>query len=390
MSSNPYKKTPFPDFQDIEKISGKSAQKEIEQLRDAIEYHDHRYYIDNNPVISDKKYDELFKRLQELEEHFPRFDSELSPTRKTGAPPVDHLEKIKHASPMLSLSSSTEEKDVSDFINNIYKDAGKEKVEFVLEPKFDGLSVEIAYEKEAFANPRNAAAGIVRQLDSKKVAGTGLDIYFFEIIAGDDGNFKSHWDMLQQFPEWGLKTCELNRKAGSFNDIKKYHQEIAGKLEDLEFEIDGVVIKLDDRDLREDMGTRQNNPRWAYVWKFEPKKEITRVRDIIIQVGRTGILTPVVLLEPVDVGGVTISRATLHNADMVKEKDVRKGDKVKVIRAGDVIPEIAERIKTKGEKREKPFKMPGNCPSCGTELVREGAYVLCPAGLSCPLFFQVL
>ncbi|MFO7852156.1 MAG: NAD-dependent DNA ligase LigA [Bacteroidota bacterium] len=451
MASNPYKKTPFPDFKDVEKISKKDAKKEIEQLRDAIEYHDHRYYIDNDPLISDKKYDELFKRLQELEEHFPSFDSELSPTRKTGAPPVDHLKKIKHAAPMLSLRSSIEEEDVSSFIDNIYDEAGKGKAEFVLEPKFDGLSVEIAYEngelsygatrgdgktgediteniktikavplklrqgadypsklhlrgevflskeafqslnkeriengKEAFANPRNAAAGIVRQLDSKKVAGTGLDIYFFDIIAGDDGNFKSHWDMLRHFPEWGLKTCELNRKVSSFNDIKKYHEEIGGKLEDLKFEIDGVVIKLDDRHLREEMGARQNNPRWAYAWKFEPKKEITRVRDIIVQVGRTGILTPVALLDPVDVGGVTISRATLHNADMVKEKDVRKGDRVKVIRAGDVIPEIAERIKTKGEKREKPFKMPGNCPSCGTELIREGAYILCPAGLTCP------
>ncbi|MGM0666907.1 MAG: NAD-dependent DNA ligase LigA [Bacteroidota bacterium] len=451
MSSNPYKKTPFPDFRDIEEIKEKSAKKEIEQLRDAIEYHDHRYYIDNDPLISDSSYDELFKRLQELEKHFPRFDSELSPTLRTGAPPLDHLGKIRHAAPMLSLSSSTKEKDVSAFIKNVGEKAGKGKAEFVLEPKFDGLSVEIAYEdgklsygatrgdgqtgeditenvktikavplklrqntdfpsklhlrgeiflgkeafqalnkermengKEAFANPRNAAAGIVRQLDPKKVAGTGLDIYFFEIIAGDDGNFKSHHDMLRHFPGWGLKTCELNRKAGSFDEIREYHQEMADKLEDLEYEIDGVVIKLDDRKLREDMGTRQNNPRWAYAWKFEPKKEISTVRDIIVQVGRTGILTPVVLLEPVDVGGVTVSRATLHNAGMVKKKDIRKGDKVKVIRAGDVIPEIAERIKTKGKKREKPFKMPGNCPSCGTEAVKEGAYILCPAGLSCP------
>lgn len=451
MASNPYKKTPFPDFRDIEEINEKTAKKEIEQLRDALEYHDHRYYIDNDPQISDSNYDELFKRLQELEKHYPRFDSELSPTRRTGAPPLDKLRKIEHAAPMLSLSSSTDEKDVSAFIKNVNKKAGNGKAEFGLEPKFDGLSVEIAYEdgklsyaatrgdgqtgeditenvktikavplklrqdadypsqlhlrgeiflgkeafqalnrkrmengKEAFANPRNAAAGIVRQLDSKKVAGSGLDIYFFELIAGDGGNFKSHRDMLRQFPEWGLKTCELNRKAGSFDDVREYHKEMAGKMEDLEFEIDGVVIKLDDRHLRDDMVTRQNNPRWAYAWKFEPKKEITEVRDIIVQVGRTGIMTPVALLEPVDVGGVTISRATLHNAGMVEEKDIRKGDRVKVIRAGDVIPEIAERIKTKGKKREKPFKMPGHCPSCGTEAVKEGAYMLCPAGLSCP------
>jgi len=451
MASNPYKKTPFPDFRDIEKIDREKAKKEIEQLRDAIEYHDHCYYVDNDPQISDSRYDKLFKRLQELEEHFPRYDSELSPTRRTGAPPLDHLDKISHAAPMLSLSSSTEEEDVSSFITNVNKKAGKGRAEFVLEPKFDGLSVEIAYEvgelsyaatrgdgeageditenvktikavplklrqgasypsklhlrgevflgrtafhdlnrkrmengKEAFANPRNAAAGIVRQLDSGKVAGSGLDIYFFEIIAGDEGKFKSHWDMLRQLPEWGLKTCELNRKADKLDDIREYHQEMAGRLEDLEFEIDGVVIKLDDRHLREEMGTRQNNPRWAYAWKFEPKKEISKVRDIIVQVGRTGIMTPVALLDPVDVGGVTISRATLHNAGLVKKKDIRKGDSVKVIRAGDVIPEIDERIKTKGKKRGKPFEMPSNCPSCGTETVKEGSYTLCPAGLSCP------
>ena len=450
MASNPYIKAPFPRFKDAGRLSEKQAGKEIDLLREAIEYHDHQYYIKNKPVISDSEYDRLFKRLRDLEKNFPRFDSELSPTKKVGAPPVEKLKKRKHAAAMLSLSSSADEKDIREFIGRMKKKLSAKKAGFVLEPKFDGLSVEIAYEdgefrygatrgdgetgedisenvktirsmplrlqdgsdypgrlhlrgeilltkegfrnlnklrlekgKDAFANPRNAASGLVRQLDSKKVKDADLEIFFFEIIGDEAADFESHWAMLKQFPEWGLKTSSLNRKCTSYDEVEKYYDEISAKLEDLDFEIDGVVIKLDDRKMRGDIGVRQNNPRWAYAWKFKPKKEITTITDIIVQVGRTGILTPVALLEPVDVGGVTVSRASLHNEQEVKKKDIRKGDKVRVIRAGDVIPEVAERLSMKGQKREEPFQMPGKCPSCGTELVREGAYTLCPAGLSC-------
>jgi len=450
MASNPYIKTPFPRFKDIGGLSEKQAGKEIDLLREAIEYHDHQYYIKNKPVISDSEYDSLFNRLQKMEKNFPRFDSEVSPTKKVGAPPVKKLKKRKHAAAMLSLNSSADEKDIREFIERMKKKLAAKKAGFVLEPKFDGLSVEIAYEKgefiygatrgdgetgedisenvktirsmplrlksgsgypgrlhlrgeilltkegfrnlnkfrlengkDAFANPRNAASGLVRQLDSKKVTDADLEIFFFEIIGDEAADFESHWAMLKQFPGWGLKTSSLNRKCTSYDEAENYYDEISAKLEDLDFEIDGVVIKLDNRRLRGDIGVRQNNPRWAYAWKFKPKKEITTITDIIVQVGRTGILTPVALLEPVDVGGVTVSRASLHNEQEVKKKGVRKGDKVKVIRAGDVIPEVAERLNMKGQKREEPFQMPGKCPSCGTELVREGAHTLCPAGLSC-------
>jgi DNA ligase (NAD+) len=429
-------------------ISKKEAKKEIEQLREAIEHHNRLYYIENNPEISDSKYDKLFHRLEELEKEFPDLKSDVSPTQKVGAPPVDELKKKKHSSLMLSLKSSEKEKDIQDFFKNVQDKAGDKKVEFVLEPKFDGLSVEVVFEdgkfsyaatrgdgetgedisenvktigslplrlsgekypeklavrgeifmnredfskvnkkrvekgEEPFANARNAAAGLVRQLDSKKVADQPLDIYFYEIIESSENNFKSHWKMLKEFPGQGLKISSDNKKVSGFKEAQEFYEKLNEKRDDLDYEIDGMVIKLNDRELREEFGTRRRNPRWAVAWKFPPKKEVTMLREIVVQVGRTGILTPVALLDPVEIGGVTVSRATLHNENEVKEKDVRPGDKVRIIRAGDVIPEVAE-LEEKKKNRKKPFKMPDKCPVCKTELVREGAYTICPAGLSC-------
>jgi len=237
---------------------------------------------------------------------------------------------------------------------------------------------------EPFANPRNAAAGTMRQLDPKNVAGKPLDLVFYEILkAGGDG-FSSHWQALEQFAEWGLKTDFHRTKASSFDEIEAYHRKLSDQREDLDYEIDGIVIKVDDYGQRSELGVRQRSPRWAYAWKFPPKQEITLLEDIVVQVGRTGVLTPVALLQPVDVGGVTVSRATLHNEDEVKKKDVRPGDKVRVERAGDVIPEVVERVETKKKKRGRPFSMPQKCPVCGAEVFKDRAYYFCPAGLSCP------
>lgn len=431
-------------------MSKKDAGKEIEQLREAIEHHDYLYYIKNKPAISDNKYDQLFRRLLDLEDHFPAFESDVSPTKKVGAPPVDQLGKRKHTAPLLSLHSSDDEKEVNNFIETVRGKAHSNKTDFVLEPKFDGLSVEVVYKngnfshaatrgdgetgedisenvktinslplklqsngdfpgflavrgeiymnkddfqqlnkgriernQEPFANARNAAAGIVRQLDSKKVADKPLDIFFYELLVDEDNHFDSHWKMLQKFSVWGLKTNPECRKSRKFDEIRDYYHDIGEKREALPYEVDGIVIKLDDRKLRSELGTRQRSPRWAHAWKFKPKKEITTLLEIIVQVGRTGVLTPVALLDPVEVGGVTVSRATLHNEGEVKKKDFRPGDTVRVMRAGDVIPEIAERVEMKKEKRGKTFHMPDQCPVCGTDVVREGAYVVCPAGLSC-------
>ena len=448
MAENPYIKTPFPDFEKAGNMSKKEAKKEIKELREAIEHHNRLYYIENDPKIGDSQYDQLFHRLEELEKEFPDFKSDVSPTQKVGAPPVDELKKKQHSSPMLSLKSSEKEKEIEDFIVDIQKKTDDKEAVFVLEPKFDGLSVEVVFEdgkfsyaatrgdgetgedisenvktigslplrlsgkkspeklavrgeifmsrkgfsevnkkriekgEDTFANARNAAAGLVRQLDSKKVAGQPLDIYFYEIIAISENNFKSHWEMLKQFPEWGLKISDDIKKCSGFDDAKKFYENLEKQRDKFDYEIDGMVVKLDNRQMRNELGTRQRNPRWAIAWKFPPKKEITLLREIVLQVGRTGILTPVALLDPVEIGGVTVSRATLHNENEVKEKDVRPGDKVRIIRAGDVIPEVAE-LAEKKKKREKPFKMPDKCPVCETEVVQEGAYTICPAGLSC-------
>ncbi|MFW6306016.1 MAG: NAD-dependent DNA ligase LigA, partial [Bacillota bacterium] len=255
--------------------------------------------------------------------------------------------------------------------------------------------------KDPYANPRNAAAGTVRQLDSGRVADKPLDIYFYDIleITGDEEEeerLSSQKDVFDFLKELGLKVND-NTTQVSGNSIDSIYEEIEGyrekmkkRRDDLNYEIDGIVIKLNDLQLRDEMGTRERSPRWAMAWKFPPKKDVTTLKDIVVQVGRTGMLTPVALLEPVDVDGVTVSRATLHNEDEVRKKNLHPGDQVRVERAGDVIPEVIARVE--GEEnsgqnninREKEkFSMPEECPVCGTEVVKEGAYYFCPNGLSC-------
>jgi len=235
-----------------------------------------------------------------------------------------------------------------------------------------------------FANPRNAAAGMMRQLDSKSVSGKPLDIMFYEILHVEGNGFSSLEQVLRTFSTWGLKTDSHNTRASSFEEVKKYRDKLSEERDDLDYEIDGIVIKINDFQQRSNLGIRHRSPRWALAWKFPPKEEMTTLEDIVVQVGRTGMLTPVALLQPVDVGGVTVSRATLHNEEEAKRKDVRVGDTVRIARAGDVIPEVVERVKEPGKKRGKTFSMPDRCPVCGAPVVKEGAYMLCPAGLSCP------
>ena len=445
-----FKKNPNTDFRNIDRMSKEEVKKEIDALREGIEYHDYLYYVKNKPEISDATYDKLFKRLQELEEAYPEFEAPDSPTRRVGAKPVSKLKKVSHAAPMLSLNAALEEKEVVDFVNFAQRNAEGQEPSFILEPKFDGASVEVFYEnggftygatrgdgetgedisenlktihsiplrlqkenglpsslalraevfmlkkgfhelnkervekgEEPFANPRNATAGLLRQLDSRMVAGRPLDVRFYDVLAIEGEKLSTHWEILELFSKWGLKTDPHNQRCSSVKEIKERYRELLDNRDELEYEIDGLVVKLDDLALREKLGTRQRSPRWAIAWKFPPKQEISQIQDIVVQVGRTGKLTPVALLEPVDVGGVTISRATLHNEGEVHRKDVRIGDKVRVARAGDVIPEVVERVDEPGEKRGKEFSMPEKCPACGSEITHEGAYHFCPAGLSC-------
>ncbi len=447
-----YKRKPNTHFKSISELSKDEARRQARALREGIEYHDYWYYVKNAPKISDASYDKLFRRLQDLEEAFPDLATDDSPTQRIGAAPVDTLEKVKHASPMQSLHAVYKEDEVEDFDRLVRGKTETKTADYVVEPKFDGLSVEVVYEngtlargatrgdgqtgedvsrniktiravplhlrndgqdvpdllavrgeifmpkeafrelnkrrvengQDAFANPRNAAAGTIRQLDPGKVADTPLDVFFYEILEIDGQSFDSHWDMLQQLPKWGLKTDPHNRRCSGLKQIKEYHAKLSEQRHDLSYEIDGIVVKANDYETRRKLGTRQRSPRWALAWKFAPRQEVTRLTDIVVQVGRTGMLTPVALLDPVDVGGVTVSRATLHNEDEVRRKDVRPGDKVRLERAGDVIPEIIERVPERGRKRAEPFAMPKKCPACGADVYREGAYTFCPASLSCP------
>lgn len=239
---------------------------------------------------------------------------------------------------------------------------------------------------ETFANPRNAAAGSLRQLDSGVTAGRPLVVTCYEVMAMDGPPPPSHWDELDSLAAWGLPVPALRyrRRCDTIEEVLAFHREIEQQRDDLPYEIDGVVVKVDRRDRQEQLGMKSRSPRWAIAYKFAPRKEITRVHKIIVSVGRTGTLTPLALLNPVEVGGVTISRATLHNADEVARKDVRDGDTVKVERAGDVIPAIAERVPVPGETRSAPFSMPDSCPVCGSAVAREGAYFYCTGQAACP------
>ena len=219
--------------------------------------------------------------------------------------------------------------------------------------------------------------------DPRKVAG-GLDIFLYDILEVSEAAPPTQREVLQRLQSWGLKTCPLNKPVHTMQALRRYHARLAARREKLEYEIDGVVVKADERALHEEMGLRARSPRWAMAWKFEPRQEVSTLEGIVVQVGRTGVLTPVALLAPVDVGGVTVSRATLHNADEIRRKDVRVGDAVRIVRAGDVIPEVQERLKRPGKKRGRSFSMPKTCPACGGRVVREGAFHRCVAGLSCP------
>jgi len=236
---------------------------------------------------------------------------------------------------------------------------------------------------DAFANPRNAASGSLRQLDSTITATRPLVVTCYEIMALSTPAPLTHWDELEQLARWGIPVPTHRRLCASIEDVMAFHRETESIRDQLLYEIDGVVVKVNRRDWQHRLGMKSRSPRWALAYKFTPRKEITIVQDIVVSVGRTGTLTPVALLKPVEVGGVTISRATLHNADEVARKDIRIGDTVKVERAGDVIPAIAERIPIPDEQRSAPFLMPDRCPVCGSSVGREGAYFYCTGQLVC-------
>ncbi|MBL7117660.1 MAG: NAD-dependent DNA ligase LigA [Candidatus Syntrophoarchaeum sp.] len=439
-------------------MSGEEEKEAVKQyiadLKKKIHYHDYRYYVLNEPEISDAEYDRLFKELEELESEYPELVTRDSPTQRVGAKPLDEFGTYEHSIPLLSLNSVSDEREIRDFDERVRKFlvGAEEEIEYVVEPKIDGLAMELVYEKgvlsvgstrgdgktgeeitqnlrtiktiplrifsgadagaplpllevrgevfipvskfkelnaelgakgeKMFANPRNAAAGSVRQLDPRVTASRPLDFFAYGVGRAERKEFSTQWEVLGYLRRIGFKVSPLIRRFGNIKDVIGYHEEVKKKRDELDYEIDGIVVKVNSIEQQERLGAISRSPRWAIAYKFPAREEFTSVKNIVVQVGRTGALTPVAVLEPVQIGGVTVSRATLHNEDELRKKDVRIGDTVVVERAGDVIPEVVSVIKSKRTGAEKEFRMPDRCPVCGAEVLKEGPIVRC-IGVSC-------
>ncbi len=453
MMNDEQKMVPHISLDDV--ASEGDAERAVEELRRAIRYHNYRYYVLDDPVISDAEYDALMRQLQELEAKFPDLQSSDSPTQQVGGEPRDELGLVDHPAPMLSLKAVYDEEDVRSFGQTCREELGERQVAYVAEPKYDGLAVELVYDdgrlsvaatrgdgdtgedvtsnvktikevplrlvdqgetapperlvvrgevymrrdefetlnrrraeegQRQFANPRNAAAGSMRQLDPQVTARRPLHVFLYQVVDGADLGFETHWDTVQALPGWGLRVnLERTRRCADIEEAIQYHAHMAAERDELPYEIDGVVFKVDDLAAQAELGARTRDPRWALAYKFEPRRATTTIEHIEVQVGRTGRLTPVARLEPVHIGGVEVSRASLHNQSEIERKDIRIGDVVLVERAGDVIPYVVKSFKDRRDGSERVFHMPETCPVCGTEVVTsvDKKRARCP-NVSCP------
>jgi DNA ligase (NAD+) len=444
-----------PDI-DVDAIDSEGeASEAAEALRAALRHHNYRYYVLDDPVVSDAEYDRMLQQLQALEDEHPDLQTPDSPTQQVGGEPRDALGTVRHPTPMRSLKAVYDTDAVRAFDETCRTELDTDPVAYVAEPKFDGLAVELIYEdgqlvqastrgdgqtgeeitanvktiksvplrlrddarpvpdrlvvrgeaymrkdafnafnqerldagKEPFANPRNAAAGSLRQLDPTVTARRPLQIFFYEVAPGEARDFDTHSDALQALPEWGLRVCDDHlRRCDGIDAAIDHHAALADARDDLPYEIDGVVIKVDDLRAHETLGMRDRDPRWAVAYKFEPRRSTTSITDIHVQVGRTGRITPVAALEPVHIGGVEVSRASLHNQNEIDRKDIRIGDTVLVERAGDVIPYVVKAIADERDGSEESYHLPDTCPACGAEIVlsddRKQAF--CTGGMTCP------
>ncbi|MGM0405777.1 MAG: NAD-dependent DNA ligase LigA [Thermoplasmatota archaeon] len=417
------------------------AEGRIQELRDEIRYHDRMYYIETEPEISDYEYDMLVKELEALEEAYPELITPDSPTQRVGAGEIDEFETVEHMSVMLSLDNTYNHEELKDFDKRVKKGLGKENVEYVVEPKIDGLGVALYYEdkvfqrgatrgdgergeditpnlktihaiplrlrnetvlataevrgevymprdefeemnqereeqgKEPFANPRNAAAGTVRNKDSKVVAERPLDIFVYTLSYVEEDEFQTHWETMQEMKRAGLKVNENIVKLDDIEEVLEYIDEWEDKKEDLNYEIDGMVVKVNHLEYQEKLGATSKHPRWAIAYKYPAMRKTTTLKEIEIHVGRTGKLTPIAVLEPVQLSGTTVSRASLHNEDEIERKDVREGDTVLVEKAGEIIPQVVKVIKEKRDGSQQKFDFPETCPVCGSEAKQLGGEV---------------
>lgn len=435
-----------------------SVKKELERLRREVAYHAKKYYVDDAPEISDYDYDMLYRRLEELEAAHPEFFDPSSPTQRVGGSPLERFEKVTHRVPLNSLADVFSFEELAAYLDGAeprLAEAGI-KPEWSVEPKIDGLSVALTYERGVFvrgatrgdgyvgedvtqnirtifslpmtlpeplditvrgevympravfeainarreaegktlmANPRNAAAGSLRQLDPRVAAERRLDVFIFNLQEGslwsDGHEATSHNESLDRLAELGFPVISERVTVGRREDIFAHIEKLGAMRDGLKYDIDGVVIKLDAFSGRRLLGEGTKTPKWAVAYKFPPETKYTKLTDITVAVGRTGVLTPAAVLEPVRLAGTTVSRATLHNLDFIRERGIMIGDTVAVRKAGDIIPEIVEALPDKRDGSERPFLMPERCPSCGEPVVRdetcgvEGAAYRC-TNSTCP------
>jgi DNA ligase (NAD+) len=445
-------------------MNREEARSRMEELKAIILYHNRRYYQLDDPEISDTEYDGLMRELQTLEIHYPDLAASDSPTRRVGAPPLDKFHSVTHLTPMLSLANAFSDEEIREFDRRCRRLLGSEAtIRYIVEPKLDGLAVNLVYERGSllfgstrgdgtvgedvtlnlrtipsiplmiprhgertsraqngappvperievrgevcierdafrklnrrreeegdplFANPRNAAAGSLRQLDSRVTAKRPLTMFCYAIGTADGTAFRTQGEVLRVLAAWGFTVNNLIQTAANIEECTQFYDRISQIREELPYEIDGIVIKVDDLALQECLGSVARSPRWAIACKFAAAQGQTIIEAIIVQVGRTGVLTPVAVMKPVRVGGVTVSRATLHNQDEIERKDIRIGDTVVIQRAGDVIPEVVEVIKIQRTGAERTFLMPERCPECGSHVVRlEGEVAHRCIGIACP------
>jgi DNA ligase (NAD+) len=424
-----------------------TAKSRVQELRDLLNQYGYEYYVLDQPSVPDAEYDKLMNELIEIEESFPELKTADSPTQRIGGQVLDAFEKVQHQTSMLSLGNAFNEEDLRDFDRRVRQAVGDE-FSYVCELKIDGLAVSLRYEdgylvlgatrgdgttgenitenlktirsiplrikeplsmevrgeafmprksfkalNEAkmerdevpFANPRNAAAGSLRQLDPKIAAKRNLDIFVYAMTDTGELEIDSHSESLNLLDDLGFKTNKERQTCETIDDVIAYIESWQTKRPELSYDIDGIVVKVDSFDQQAELGTTAKSPRWAIAYKFPAEEVVTKLVNIELTVGRTGVITPTAILEPVQVAGTTVQRASLHNEDLIREKDIRIGDYVVVKKAGDIIPEVVNVIEEKRTGEEQEFTMPTHCPECESELVRlEGEVALRCINPSCP------
>ncbi|MCM2978406.1 NAD-dependent DNA ligase LigA [Priestia aryabhattai] len=424
-----------------------TAKSRVQELRDLLNQYGYEYYVLDQPSVPDAEYDKLMNELIEIEESFPELKTADSPTQRIGGQVLDAFEKVQHRTSMLSLGNAFNEEDLRDFDRRV-RQAVEDEFSYVCELKIDGLAVSLRYEdgylvlgatrgdgttgenitenlktirsiplrikeplsmevrgeafmprksfealNEAkmerdevpFANPRNAAAGSLRQLDPKIAAKRNLDIFVYAMTDTGELEIDSHSESLNLLDDLGFKTNKERQTCETIDDVIAYIESWQTKRPELSYDIDGIVVKVDSFDQQAELGTTAKSPRWAIAYKFPAEEVVTKLVNIELTVGRTGVITPTAILEPVQVAGTTVQRASLHNEDLIREKDIRIGDYVVVKKAGDIIPEVVNVIEEKRTGEEQEFTMPTHCPECESELVRlEGEVALRCINPSCP------